>query len=64
MREAIIRQCKGDGQGSCRRCEELGKWNRTWMVFLYKIDDREGCYCRDCVNAIVADEYDAMSFEE
>lgn len=49
MREPVIKQCEGNGQGSCRRCTLNGKWNRTWMCFLYKIEGLEGCYCSDCV---------------
>lgn len=45
-----VTQCKGEGHGSCKRCSDKGKWNRTWMCFLYKIEGYEGCYCRDCVN--------------
>lgn len=47
-----VTQCKGDGQGSCKRCSDKGKWNRTWMCFLYKIEGYEGCYCSDCVKEI------------
>lgn len=42
-------KCIGEGQGSCKRCTDKGKWNRTWMCFLYKIEGYEGCYCGDCV---------------
>lgn len=48
-----VTQCKGDGQGSCKRCSDKGKWNRTWMCFLYKIEGYEGCYCSDCVKEIL-----------
>ena len=37
-----ITQCKGEGQGSCKRCSDRGKWNVTWMCFLYKIENYEG----------------------
>lgn len=47
-----ITKCTGEGQGSCKRCSDNGKWNRTWMCFLYKIEGYEGCYCRDCVKEI------------
>ena len=47
-----ITKCKGEGQGSCKRCSDKGKWNRTWMCFLYKIEGYEGCYCADCVKEI------------
>ena len=52
----IIKTCKGDGQGSCKRCSDKGKWNRTWMCFLYEIEGYEGCYCRDCVKEITESE--------
>lgn len=47
-----ITQCKGEGQGSCKRCLNNGKWNKTWMCFLYKIEGYEGCYCPDCIKKI------------
>jgi hypothetical protein len=47
-----ITKCTGEGQGSCKRCSDNGKWNRSWMVFLYKIEGLEGCYCSDCVKEI------------
>lgn len=50
-----ITQCKGEGQGSCKRCSDKGKWNRNWMCFLYKIEGYEGCYCADCVKEIKAE---------
>ena len=39
----VIR-CKGEGQGSCRKCTESGIWNRTWMDFLYKINGMDGFF--------------------
>lgn len=47
-----VTQCKGEGQGSCKRCTDNGKWNRAWMCFLYKIEGLDGCYCSDCVKEI------------
>ena len=47
-----VTRCKGEGQGSCRRCANNGRWNRNWMCFLYKIEGFDGCYCIDCVNKI------------
>ena len=32
-----VTRAKGEGQGSCKRCTDNGKWNRTWMCFLNKI---------------------------
>ena len=49
-------KCEGHGQGSCKRCADNGKWNRTWMVFLYKVDGLEGCYCYDCIKEMVKEE--------
>lgn len=46
-------KCTGSGQGSCKRCDDKGKWNRTWMCFLYKIEGLEGVYCSDCVTEIL-----------
>lgn len=50
MNKPLITQCKGEGQGQCRRCLLNGKWNVTWMCFLYKIEGLEGCYCEKCVD--------------
>ena len=44
-----ITQCQGEGQGTCKRCNDKGIWNVNWMCFLYKIEGLEGCYCRECV---------------
>lgn len=51
-----ITKCTGEGQGSCRRCLEKGKWNSNWMCFLYKIEGYNGCYCLDCVKEIEMEE--------
>lgn len=51
-----ITKCTGEGQGSCKRCLEKGKWNISWMCFLYKIEGYEGCYCSDCVKEIEMEE--------
>lgn len=51
-----ITQCKGEGQGSCKRCLDKGIWNRKWMCFLYKIEGYEGIYCSDCVKEIQAED--------
>ena len=50
-----VTKCTGDGQGSCKRCSDLGKYCRNWMVFLYKIEGFEGCYCSDCMNVILSE---------
>ena len=49
-----VTQCTGEGQGSCKRCSDKGKWNRNWMCFLYKIEGYEGCYCSDCVKGTIS----------
>lgn len=51
-----ITQCKGEGQGSCKRCNGKGIWNVNWMCFLYKIEGFEGCYCRECAKEIMREE--------
>lgn len=58
----IAYKCTGDGQGSCKRCEDNGKWNRAWMCFLYHIDGLNGCYCGDCVRAIAAERNEQYEF--
>lgn len=52
MSKLNVTQCKGEGAGSCRRCNDNGKWNQNWMCFLYYIEGYEGCYCSDCVKEI------------
>lgn len=47
MNKLNVTQCKGEGQGSCKRCVDNGKWNQNWMCFLYHIEGHEGCYCLD-----------------
>lgn len=44
-----VTRCTGEGQGSCKRCNDKGKWNRVWMTLLYKVEGREGCFCNSCV---------------
>lgn len=51
-----VRQCTGEGQGSCTRCNDNGIWNRSWMCFLYTIDGMDGCYCNKCVKAILEEK--------
>ena len=51
-----ITQCQGEGQGSCKRCNDKGIWNVNWMCFLYKIEGLEGCYCGKCVKEIMREE--------
>ena len=39
----------GNGQGSCYGCEQKGKWNRSWVNFLYEYEDK--LWCEDCLIA-------------
>lgn len=52
MSDLKITPCSGNGQGSCKRCDDKGIWNRHWMTMLYKIEGFDGCYCPKCVEAI------------
>jgi polyferredoxin len=56
MSKLKVTPCAGEGSGSCKRCSDNGKWNQSWMCFLYHIEGYEGCYCRDCVDAIQEEE--------
>lgn len=56
MNQLKVTRCGGEGQGSCKRCSDRGKWNRVWSCFLYKIEGYEGCYCSDCVKEIQKQE--------
>lgn len=58
MAEIKITQCKGEGQGSCTRCNSYGIWNRHWMCFLYEIEGMVGCYCENCVDELKENEHD------
>lgn len=51
----IIR-CEGNGQGSCKRCDDKGIWNRYGMSSLYKIEGQEGYYCEECIKEIIRKE--------
>lgn len=42
----IIR-CEGNGQGSCKRCDDKDIWNRHWACVLHKIQGQEGCIARN-----------------
>ena len=58
-----VTKCKGEGQGSCRRCNDKGKWNRNWMCFLNKIEGYDGCYCNECTKEIL-NEYEQNKTEK
>ena len=47
-----ITRAQGDGQGQCTLCKKRGKWNVQWMCFLYKVEGKEGVYCRDCAEEL------------
>lgn len=47
-----VMRCSGEGQGSCRRCDDKGIWNRRWMSMLFEIEGHDGCYCPSCVKEI------------
>lgn len=32
-----VTQCTGEGQGSCKRCSDKGKWNRNWCAFYTRL---------------------------
>ena len=51
-----ITVCQGEGQGSCKRCNDKGIWNVNWMCMLYRIEGLEGCYCSKCVDELCANE--------
>ena len=52
-----VTRCTGEGQGSCKRCEDNGHWNRVWCSFLYEIEGFDGGYCYDCMKEITMNEY-------
>ena len=47
----IIR-AQGNGQGQCALCKKRGKWNVQWMCFLYKVEGKEGVYCKNCADEL------------
>lgn len=53
MSKPKITRCTGEGQGSCKRCDDRGIWNRYWMSMLYEIEGYGGCYCSCCVREIL-----------
>lgn len=52
MNNLKITKCEGEGQGTCKMCNDNGKWNRQWMCHLFKAEGYGGCYCLDCVKKI------------
>ena len=57
-----VTRCDGNGSGSCKRCFDKGIWNINWMVFLYKIDGYEGCYCSSCVKEIANENNEIITY--
>lgn len=53
MFDLKVSQADGEGLGSCKMCSDNGKWNRTWMRFLYRVEGYSGCYCSDCVKKMI-----------
>ena len=45
-----IAQAQGNGQGQCVLCKKRGKWNVQWTSFLYKIEGKDGVYCKNCAD--------------
>ncbi len=41
MNKLNVTQCKGEGQGSCKRCIDNGKWNQNWMRFIISKDMKD-----------------------
>lgn len=58
----IAHKCSGEGAGTCKRCNDNGKWNSNWMCFLSHIDGLDGCYCNDCVKEIAAERNEQYEF--
>lgn len=56
LKKIKVTLCKDEGQGSCTRHVEKGKWNRMWMCFLYQIEGFDGYYCWNCVKEILAEQ--------
>lgn len=52
MSKLKITRCEDEGQGICKRCRDNGKWNQTWMCFLYEIEGYPGCYYSNCAKTI------------
>lgn len=50
--EMKITQAQGNGQGQCALCKKRGKWNVQWMCFLYKIEGKDGVYCKSCADEL------------
>ena len=51
-----ITQAQGNGQGQCALCRSRGKWNVQWMTFLYRVEGKDGVYCKRCVDELKGEE--------
>lgn len=47
-----ITQAQGHGQAQCVLCKKRGKWNVQWLCFLYKVEGKDGVYCKNCVDEL------------
>ena len=47
-----MKQAQGYGQGQCALCKKRGKWNVTWMCFLYEVEGKDGVYCKNCADEL------------
>ena len=56
MKKLKVTKLEGDGQAQCKGCKGKGKWNVSWCCFFYKIEGRDGAYCKDCVAEITGNE--------
>ena len=50
-----VTQAEGNGQGQCALCKKRDIWNVCWMCFLYRIEGKEGVYCKKCVDELMAE---------
>lgn len=51
---------EGNGQCSCKRCEEKRGWNRHWTNMCFKIEGFDGVYCSECLKEILAEEQERL----
>ena len=56
----------GEGLSSCDRCDSMGKWNRSWLSMMLRIEKPDGglypgCYCGEC--AAILREMSYSEFE-
>lgn len=46
----------GDGQCECARCKQLKGFNRHWTSMCYEIEGLDGCYCWECLAALLEED--------